>query len=93
MKFVPPTTGPGPAVPQLKFTTASVRVRVGAALKVMLVKAAPVVFVQYWPSRPTPFPAAEVLTNDAPPTGLFTAPGAVATACTRALLVRRNGPV
>jgi hypothetical protein len=34
-----------------------------------------VVFVQYWPNKPTPLPAAAVLMNDAPVTALLTAPG------------------
>ena len=83
----------GPPVPQLKLTTASVRVSVARVLKDRLLNAAAVVFVQYWPSSPTPWPGAAVLTNEAYATPLLTASVLTATACTISVFVITNGPV
>ena len=78
---------------QLKFTTASVRTSVAGVLNVIFVNAMLVVFVQYWPSNPTPLPRAAVLTKDADATPLLTAPDFTAIACTLNVVVTVNGPV
>ncbi len=93
MKLVWPILGSGPALFQLKFTMASVRVRVGNVLNVTLVKAVLVVLVQYWPDNPVPLPMAELLTKLAMAAPLFTAPACAATTASDTLFVNRKGPV
>jgi len=76
----------------LKFTTASVRVKVGGMANVKFVKATLVVFVQYWPVNPVPFPTAAVLMNEAEATPLLTAPDLTATAWRFKVLTTAKGP-